>query len=77
MGGIITFHQADTLCLELRAHGRINLGVRSGNFMAEIAREQCHTAHEGSADTENMDAHQFVAGTGFMKRPVTPIEKIR
>ena len=73
----ITFHQPDALCLELGAHGRINLGVRAAHLVTEIARQQRHATHEGPPDTENMNAHQFVAGTGFMKRPVTPIEKIR
>ena len=54
---IITFAQRDALGLELRAHGRIDLGVRTGHAVPERTRQHGHTAHERPADTENMNTH--------------------
>ena len=57
---LITLHQDDACGLELRAHRRIDVCIRTGHFVPERARDQCDTAHEGAADAEDVDLHSVV-----------------
>ncbi len=57
MRRLVALHQFDALRLELRAHRRIDVGVGAGDAMAEFLGQHRERAHEGAADTENMDMH--------------------
>ena len=61
---LIAFHQSNTLRLELCAHGRIHIGIRTGHFMTRLFGQYRNTPHEGSADAEDMNMHDsIVPGT--------------
>ncbi|MNE09601.1 hypothetical protein D3C80_1022870 [compost metagenome] len=57
LGGVITLGQFDALSLQLRAHGRVDVGVGAGDVMAKLLGEDRQRAHERAADTENMNVH--------------------
>jgi hypothetical protein len=48
---------ANAEALELRAHGRINILIGTGHLMARRLRDRREPAHEGPADTEDMNPH--------------------
>ena len=53
----ITLHQLDPRRLELGAHGGVDVGVGSGDLVAQCARQERDAAHEGPADTEDVQVH--------------------
>ena len=55
--GIKTFDQFDSLFLELGAHRGVHVGVAAGDPMTGGAGNHRNPAHEGAADTKNMDMH--------------------
>src|SRR5690606_2514852 len=57
MRGLVTLAQLDALLAQLRAHRRIDAGIRTRHLVAELACDQRQPAHEGAANTEDMDAH--------------------
>ena len=50
--------QFDALLGELRAHGRIDVGVAAGHRMAGRLRDCRDAAHESAADAENVEMHR-------------------
>ena len=54
---LVTFTQSYALCLKLRTHGRVHLGVRPRHPVALRTRQQRQATHEGTADTEDMNMH--------------------
>ena len=60
--GPIALHQLDAGRCQLGAHGGIDIGVRSADLMAQRPGQQGDTAHERSADTEDMEMHQIATG---------------
>src|SRR6056297_708697 len=57
----IPFHQADTLSLQLSAHGRINALVGAGHGVAQLPGQNRQAAHEGATDSEDMNVHSATA----------------
>ena len=62
--GVVAFQKRNALGLELRAHRRIDLGVRAGDAMAKVARQDGHAGHEGPADPEDVQAHYGLGSSG-------------
>ena len=56
--GVVALDQRDALRLELRAHRRVDVGVRTGDAVARGARERRDAAHERAADAEDVQVHQ-------------------
>ncbi len=52
-----TFNQFDARVAQLVAHRRIDVGVAACNTVAGGDRELGQSAHESSADTQNMNVH--------------------
>ena len=52
-----TFDQIDARSAQLVAHRRIDIGVAAGDFVAGSDGQLCDPAHEGAADTQNMNVH--------------------
>ncbi|MPM72480.1 hypothetical protein SDC9_119456 [bioreactor metagenome] len=52
-----TFDQFDACVPQLVAHGRIDVGIAAGDLVPRVDRQLCDAAHEGAADTENMNVH--------------------
>ena len=50
MRRIVTLPQFDTLLAQLGAHGRIDIGVRTTDLVAQLPRQQRQSAHEGTAN---------------------------
>src|SRR5690606_20078278 len=72
----ITGMQGDAEPFELGAHRRIHILVGARNLVTQLARERRDAAHEGSADAEDVDAHQFLTRTSprlraFRRRPAS------
>src|SRR4029077_5239274 len=53
----VAFDQLDPERIQLRAHGRVDVGVATGHAMAGGARDRRETAHEGAADAEDVEMH--------------------
>ena len=49
--------QFDSLCLKLRTHRRIDIGVAACHLVAGSFRQHRDTAHESTADAKNMNMH--------------------
>ncbi len=47
---------------QLVAHGWIDAAVAAGNPVTGCARQRCQTAHEGAANTENVNVHGWILG---------------
>ena len=50
LSGAITLHELDAERLQLRAHGRIHIQIRSGDVKSGRLGDGGHTAHEGAGD---------------------------
>ena len=48
-------HQFDTGIEKLGAHGRVDIGVRSGYPVTQFTRQQCDTSHKSTADSQYMN----------------------
>ncbi len=57
LGRIEALDQFDPLGLELRAHRRIDIGVAAGDAVTGLLGQHGKAAHEGAADTEDMNMH--------------------
>jgi hypothetical protein len=53
----IALDQLDALGFELGAHRWIDVGVAPGDAVAGLFGQYCQAAHEGAANTEDMDVH--------------------
>ncbi len=59
-----TDDQLDTLGFELGAHRGIDILVAAGDTMAGALCQYCQAAHEGAADTEDVDMHCRISKLG-------------
>ena len=57
MLGVIAFHEFDALRLQLGAHGRIDIGVRTGHTMAQGTGQQRQSAHKRATNSQDMYVH--------------------
>lgn len=57
MLGQIGLVEGNTQRGKLRAHGRIDIGIRAAYLMTAGLGERRDAAHESAADTEDMDTH--------------------
>src|SRR5690606_7132449 len=57
LGGIKAFGQDYALFFKLRAHGRVDAGIATGNGMPCGSGDQRQSAHESAANAENMYVH--------------------
>ncbi len=57
----IALDQRDALRLELRAHRRVDAGIRAGDAVARRAGQRGDAAHERAADAEDVQVHQAPA----------------
>ncbi len=57
MAGGVTLHETNARRLQLGTHGGIDVGVGTGDAVAEGARQEGDAAHEGAADTEDVQVH--------------------
>ena len=55
--GVPARNQFDALLLELGAHGRIDVGIATGDTMASLTRQHRNAAHEGAADSQDVYMH--------------------
>ena len=62
MPAVETFNQFDTRRFKLSAHRRIDVGVATGDTMAASAGKLSDTAHEGAADTKDVNMHEINPG---------------
>ena len=67
------FDEFDALCLKLRTHRRIDVGVAAGDAIAGLFGDGGDAAHESAADAEDVDVflfahHQFQISS-FRRRP--------
>ena len=54
---VIAFRQTDPRLLQLIAHRRINIFIAPRHRVSRLHRKLSHTAHERTADTQNMNVH--------------------
>src|SRR5574343_96015 len=69
---VIAFDQFDPRPAELITHGRINARITPGHLVAGGRRQLGQTAHEGAADTENVQMHScpsFVFASFYIFMP--------
>ena len=57
-----TFNQFDTRRFQLGTHRRIDVGVATGDAMAASTGKLSDTAHEGTADTKDVNMHEINPG---------------
>src|SRR6185312_10290353 len=62
----VAFHQCDAQRAQLVAHRRIDVRIRTGYVMPELARQRGDAAHEGAADAEDVDAHGLRRGSDHL-----------
>jgi hypothetical protein len=55
---VVTFVKPNAELTKLRTHRWIDVLVRAGNLVTRCLSEGRYTAHERSADTQDMNAHQ-------------------
>ena len=55
---IESFDQVDSERAQLVAHRRIDVRVAAGHPQAGLARDRRQPAHEGAADSKNVDMHR-------------------
>lgn len=55
--GVKAFDQLDALRFELGAHRRVDVGVAAGDAVAGLTGDQGNAAHEGAADSKDVDMH--------------------
>ncbi len=55
-----TFHQMDALLGQLRAHRRVYIGVTTGDLMPGRTGQQRNSAHEGAANTQDVNMHRAI-----------------
>ena len=60
---IEAFVNPDAQLFELRAHGRIDPGIATCNFVAARLGQGCDAAHERAADSEYVYAHEVSQGS--------------
>jgi hypothetical protein len=53
----VPLHQPDAGGFQLRTHGWIDVGIRAGHAMAQGASQERNAAHEGAADTKDVQVH--------------------
>ena len=54
---VIAFRQTDPRLFQLIAHRRINIFIAPRHRVSRLHRKLSHTAHERTADTQNMNVH--------------------
>jgi len=60
----VTFDQFDTRRLELGAHRRVDTGIATGDAMPCRPRQLGNAPHEGTADAENVNMHDWMSEKG-------------
>ena len=55
-----TGDQLDALCLKLRTHRRIDIGVATGDVVTRLLGDRRDAAHESAADAEDVDVCWFL-----------------
>jgi hypothetical protein len=60
--GSKSFYQFDAERAQLVAHGRVNAGVATGNFVASFPCQRRQPPHEGAANAKNVNVHAQILG---------------
>src|SRR6185369_5883957 len=58
----VAFDQLDAQAAQLVAHRRIDIRVAAGDGVSGLARQRRDTAHEGAADTQDVNVHKGILG---------------
>src|SRR6185437_10915817 len=71
--GVVAFDELYPERLELRAHRRVDVAVGAGDAMAGGARDVGNAAHEGPANSQNVNVHN---AAGLYRSSGTPLHPI-